>query len=290
GIFAHIGGSYNNDRMDLTIDRTAEYCAHKPLIRGNIALNTVVKLEVSAIVLFAGLVFGVSIFSPSSVPTTFPMLRPLSTLGYILGGLILAFGYNRWNKSIMFVNVIGQFYAGFVVLMGMSIVTIFNPIIGITALIIGLNGIYLNIIEADIKDIAGDVVNVPKALGVRIENGKAFHIWKFYLVNDGIKIGMFFLILYVLVLEDASQNIILMAILLFMLNYLVRILLFKNLGMDREYLKRFIAAQEITAILLISTIYMVINPWIPVILFIIVVVWLVLWNKLLWGTYLRPQV
>ena len=40
GIFAHIWGSFNNDRLDLEIDKKAEYCAHKPLVSGKISLES----------------------------------------------------------------------------------------------------------------------------------------------------------------------------------------------------------------------------------------------------------
>ena len=106
----------------------------------------------------------------------------------------------------MFINVVGQFYAGFVVLIGMSIVVDFDVILGVLALVIGLNGVYLNIVEADIKDIRGDIVNVPKALGVRVFKGRAYNVMKFYLVNDLIKIVMFLLVLWVLLLDLTSAS------------------------------------------------------------------------------------
>jgi 4-hydroxybenzoate polyprenyltransferase len=290
GVCAHFGGSINNDRMDLSIDKTAEYCSHKPLVTGKIRLNQAKWVEYTIMSLFAVLVMIVSILSSSNASFFPPIPRQLFTLGYIIGAIFLAYAYNRWNKSNMFINIIGQFYAGFVVLIGMSIIVDFDYILGLLAFIIGLNGVYLNIIEADIKDIEGDIVNVPKALGVSISGGRAYNVLKFYLVNDIIKLVMFLLILYVLYLENVGFWFYVLAIILFFINYVVRILLFVNLGKDREVLKRFIAAQELTSVLLISTAFMVVSIWIPVVSVLIVIVWLSFWNKMLWNTYLRPQV
>ena len=101
---------------------------------------------------------------------------------------------------------------------------------------------------------------------------------------------MFILIISILLLEKAGVNYLLLAFCLFFINYLVRLSMFKNLSSDREKIKRYIAAQELTSIFLISTIYMIINPFLPIIVIVFVIIWLSIWNKVLWGTYFRPQV
>ncbi len=286
GTFAHIWGAYHNDRMDLSIDTNAAYCTHKPLVSGSISLKSAKIIEYSAFVIFLGLIFfawylsGHSFFS---LPIVFPCF-------YLVCAIVLATCYNRFNKSNMFINIIGQMYASFVVLIGMSLVVNCNWIVFLSSLILGLNAIYLNIIEADLKDIVGDIVNVPKALGVRFEAGKAVHIQKFYLVNEGIKIVMFLLILGVLFLEKVSIYYSVLACVFFALNFCIRILMFRHLSPDREKMKRYIAVQELIAILLISVIYMVIHPLLPVVIVLFVCAWLVLWNRFLFGTYIRPQV
>ena len=290
GVFAHFSGSINNDRMDLSIDKTADYCVHKPLVSGKILSSQAKWVEYLLMTLFAALVLFVSLISNSSVISRISVPRPIFTVFYIVCAIFLAYAYNRWNKSNMFINIIGQFYAGFVVLIGMSIVVDFDMMLGLIALIIGLNGVYLNIVEADIKDIKSDIVNVPKALGVRVSGGRAYNVLKFYVVNDLIKIVMFLLIFWVVYLENVGLWIFSVAILLFFLNYGVRVILFVNLGRNREILKRIIAGQELTSILLIGTVFMVVNLWIPLILVVVVILWLSFWNKILWNTYLRPQV
>jgi len=286
GIFAHIWGAYNNDRMDLSLDKNVTYCKHKPLVSGSISLKSAKIIEYSALIIFLGLImlsFYLSFLS-------FYLISIFYTCVYLLGAVILANSYNRFNKSNMLINITGQMYASFVVLIGMSIVVNFDIIVFFSCLVIGLNGVYLNIIEADLKDIEGDIVNVPKALGVRFEGEKALNISKFYLINEVIKITMFLLIIFVLILEKASIYYIGTACILFVINYFVRISMFKHLSLDREKMKRHIAIQEMTSILLISTMYMIIHPLLPVLIVVFVALWLVIWNKFLWGTYLRPQV
>jgi 4-hydroxybenzoate polyprenyltransferase len=286
GNFAHVGGSYHNDRMDLSIDSTAAYCAHKPLVSGSISIASAKKIEYSALIIFIGLIFFARYLSGQA----FISLSTVFMCFYLVCAIALAATYNRFNKSNMFINITGQMYASFAVLIGMSIVVNFDWIVFLSALILGLNGVYLNIIEADLKDIAGDIVNVPKALSVRFEAGKAVHILKFYLVNEGIKIAIFILILYVLFLEKVSIYYSILACVFFTFNFFIRISMFRHLSPDREKMKRYIAVQELTSILLISVIYMVIHPLLPVIIVLFVCAWLVLWNRFLFGTFIRPQV
>lgn len=290
GIFAHICGGYNNDRLDLSIDKNAKYCEHKPLVSGSISIKTAKIIECIALLIFVGLVLYSSYISESSITTVLKSNRIISTVIYLLCAASLAYLYNRFNKSNMLINVVGQMYASFAVLIGMSIIVDFNFIVFLSAIVIGLNGVYLNIIEADLKDVGGDIVNVPKALGVRFEKGKAVNIFKFYLVNELIKIVMFALILLILLLENVGIYYYILACIFFVVNCLVRITMFKNMSSNREKMKRYIAAQEITSILLISTIYIVVNPFLPIIIVLLIILWLSIWNKLLWNTYIRPQV
>jgi 4-hydroxybenzoate polyprenyltransferase len=289
GIFAHIGGAYNNDRLDLSIDKTAKYCAHKPLVSGKISIKYAKIIETIAVIIFIISILYASLSSNATVEMIL-VPRIVSTIIYMFCASLLVYLYNRYNKSNMFINVIGQMYASFAVLIGMSMVIDFNFIIFLSAIAIGLNGVYLNIVEADIKDLEADIINVPKRLGVRFEEDKIVNIFKFYILNESIKIIIFILILVILFKEKAHINYFSLAIILFIINLFVRITMFKNLTSDREKIKRYIAAQELTSIFLISTIYLIIHPIIPIIVLCFVILWLSIWNKLLWGTYLRPQV
>ena len=276
GILSHVWGAFNNDRLDLETDKNAEYCSHKPLITGSITLKNAKIIEYSFFLIIIALVL---IISPK-----------VSTLGYLMGAYILAYLYNRYNDSKMFINVVGQMYASFAILVSMSIITDFDFIVFLSAIVIGLNGVYLNIVEADLKDIKCDRVNVPKSLGLKFNEEKAKNITKFYLLNEVIKIVMYIIVFLILYLEEVELNIKIIAIILFLLNFVVRILMFKRLSPDREKMKPFFALQEFTSILFISIIYVIISPLVPIIIILIVIFWLSFWNKILWGTYLRPQV
>jgi hypothetical protein len=135
-----------------------------------------------------------------------------------------------------------------------------------------------------------DEINVPKALGLKFKEGKALDISKFYLLNEGLKVTMFALIILILFLENVGTLIFLGAFVLFGINYLIRREMFENLSENREEIKFYIAGQEFTSIMLISLIYVIISPLIPVIVILIIITWLVTWNKFLWGTWIRPQV
>ena len=276
GVLAHIWGGYNNDRLDLSVDKKARYCDHKPLVSGRVSIKTATAIEVAVLVIFIILILLIS-------PRVFTLL-------YTFCAVSLAYLYNRYNKSNMFINIVGQMYASFVVLVGMSIVVDFDFILILSALVMGLNGVYLNIIEADLKDFAGDVVNVPKALGVRFDGESAENKTNFYLLNEGIKLCLFLLVLFILYLEEADVSLMILAGVFFGFNFLVRQLMFKVLSSNREKMKPYIAAQELTSILLISTIYIVVYPLIPIFVVVFVFLWLAVWNKFLWGTFLRPQV
>ncbi len=276
GILSHLWGCYNNDRLDLKIDKTADYCSHKPLVSGTISLKTAKKIEFSIFIIIAILVLSMS--------------PKVTTIGYFLAAYSLAYLYNKYNKSNMFINVIGQMYAGFVVLASMSFIVNFDYRVFLSAIVIGLNGVYLNIIEADLKDIKGDIVNVPRALGLKFKNDRATNITKFYLLNEFIKIIMYILVFYILYLENVEITLKIFALIFFGLNFIVRLLMFKRLSSNREKMKPYFALQEITSILFISMIYVFIHPFLPIIVILFVITWLFIWNKILWGTYFRPQV
>jgi 4-hydroxybenzoate polyprenyltransferase len=276
GVFSHIWGCYNNDRLDLSIDKTTDYCSHKPLVSGKISIKTAKTIEFSTLIFFILLIL---IMSPK-----------ISTLGYTFCAISLAYLYNRFNKSNMFLNIVGQMYASFAVLIGMSFVVDFDNILFLSAIVMGLNGVYLNIIEADLKDIKGDIVNVPKSLGLKFKGNKAVNITKFFLLNEVIKISMYILVFYILILEEMDLIIKSIALFLFVVNFIIRIAMFRQLSSDREKTKSYIAVQELTSVLFISIIYVIVHPAIPIIIVLFVMIWLSFWNKILWGTYLRPQV
>lgn len=276
GILSHIWGCYNNDRLDLSLDKQAKYCAHKPLVSGSISLKNSMKIEFISLVLFVSFI---AFISPK-----------IYTMFYLCGAIFLAYLYNRYNKSNMPINIIGQIYATFFALVGMSIVVEFDYIVFLSAIIMGLNGIYLNIIEADLKDVEGDIINVPKALGVKFEGKKAINTFKFYLLNEFIKLSMYMITFYILLLEKVDTWVLVVACIFFALNFLVRLVMFRNLPSNREKMKPYIAVQELTSILFISTIYIIIHPLLPLLIVLFVAIWLSIWNKILWGTFLRPQV
>jgi 4-hydroxybenzoate polyprenyltransferase len=276
GILSHIWGCYNNDRLDLSIDKKADYCSHKPLVSGSISIQSAKKIEFSILII---IIFLLIIMSPR-----------ISTIIYFIGSVVLAYSYNRYNKSNMFINIVGQMYASFAVLVGMSFVIDFDYIVFISAIVVGLNGVYLNIIEADLKDIKGDIVNVPKSLGLRITGKKVENITNFYLLNEIIKSTMYLLVFYILILEGVELIIKIIALFFFGINFFIRAYMFKMLSANREKMKSFIAVQEITSILFISTIYIFVHPVMPIVIVFFVIIWLTIWNKLLWGTYIRPQV
>jgi len=276
GILTHIWGCYNNDRLDLEIDKKAKYCSHKPLVTGSISIKSAKTIEYLCLL---------------SVIIVFIIISSkISTISYLSVGIILAYLYNRYNKSNMFINIIGQMYATFFALTGMSVIIDFDFIVFLSCIIMGLNGVYLNIIEADIKDIEGDKINVPKSLGVRFIKGKVANLKKFYILNEVIKIIMYILVFYILYLEKVVLNVYLITSIFIFLNLIIRIFLFKKLKDDREKIKPFIALQELSSILFISMIYFIIHPIIPFLIIIFVLLWLTVWNKILWNTYLRPQV
>lgn len=276
GLCAHVWGSIHNDRLDINIDKKAAYCAHKPLVSGSISVDNARKVELIALAIFIVLIIGLS--------------PKISTAVYLFGAVYLAYLYNRYNKYSLFIDIVGPLNACFVVLIGMSIVVDLDLILLLSAIVMGLNSVYLNIIEADLKDIEGDTVNVPKSLGVRFENGVAVNTRKFRIVNECIKLCMFLLIVFILFLENASLTPKMLALAFFGINFVVRHYMFSNLSSNREKMKPTIAIQELTAILMISTVYMVVHPLLPFAIVIFVAVWLSLWNRLLWGTFLRPQV
>lgn len=279
GFLAHVWGAYHNDRMDYRIDKDAEYCQHKPLIAGTVDRWSAFLIECTLITTLFLIVFLLS-----------ETINWIITI-YAIGAIGLAWAYNRYNKDSQTANIIGQMYAAFVVLLGMSMIVRFDAIVFLSAIAIGLNGVYLNIVEADIKDVDGDIVNVPKALGVYFgPDGYAQNIGKFYMLNECLKLVIGGIVISTLILLEASIWLIVLAFILYCVNWVIRGRMFIHMCSDREHMKNHIALQELTAIMFISTIYMAIHWSIPLIVVLYIFVWLVLWDKIMWGTWLRPQV
>jgi len=290
GILMHVWGSYNNDRMDLKIDEKADYCKHKPLVSGSISIKQAKVLEYLFLFCYIICVIIIYLLERNIKSINELSLDFITVLFYLFLAFSLAYIYNRFNKSNMLINIVGQMYASFIVLLGMSFLISFDFILLITSIVIGLNGVYLNIIEADIKDIKDDIINVPKALGVTFQGRKSLNIKYFYLLNEFIKVSMFLLVIFILYLEKMGYFVFCLAISFFIINFVIRLQMFRIISYDREKIKPYIAIQELTSILMISTIFMVVNPLLPLIIFLFILLWLVVWNKILWGTYLRPQV
>lgn len=58
GVFSHIWGCYNNDRLDLSIDKTADYCSHKPLVSEAISMRAAKTIEFSSLIFIVSLILG----------------------------------------------------------------------------------------------------------------------------------------------------------------------------------------------------------------------------------------
>ena len=276
GLLAHAWGAYNNDRHDLGIDRKAGYCSHKPLVSGKVGRVTAFWLETLFLFAFMAVIV---VISPS-----------MWTLGYMLAAIGIAAVYNRFNKSSQFINIVGQFYATFVVLIGMSLVVTFDLRILFIALAMGVNGVYLNTVEADLKDIGGDDINVPKALGVRVERGILVNWQRFAIYAMVLRGVVACLVLLTVMALGMPKGILYLVLFVALVNYGTATLFFVKMSPDREAMKPYIMIQELSAILLISIPFMYVWPFLPLVVLVFAAAWLCVWNFVLWGKPMAPQV
>jgi 4-hydroxybenzoate polyprenyltransferase len=288
GILFHIYGFVLNEYIDIEVDKKSRELHKKPLVSGSIP----VKHAGFIVILSCIFAFGLTvIFFPTILTIIFFIISLL------LGGI-----YDVFGKKIIgsdFILGLGFFFA---CLFGVSTYSSdFTTIIYIVSLAYFLHIVFNNAVEGGLKDVYHDSLAGAKTtatrLGVKVKEGKLLVTKKFagfaYILRI-IFIALVFSLIYV---QNSSQwfNDYLIQISIFIiLMVIIFFSMFKflqNKVFDRSRLKKLFSLHEMASyFMLIIGISPIIGLEITLFLMLLPFAWYLVFNGILYGKLLQPQV
>jgi 4-hydroxybenzoate polyprenyltransferase len=289
GLLYHIYGFVLNEYMDSEIDKKSAYFSHKPLVAGTIckrnALSIVIGTGVSSCII-------IIIF----FPTPLPVLLLICAL--LFGGIYDIFG-KKFPGSDFILGI--SFF--FICLTGAGTVSYrFNTLTLVMCSIYFVHIVFNNAVEGGIKDIEHDSLAGTKTLiqwmNVTLENGKLKVTKRFLVVGYVLRIIFICLICRIVFYGDISQwfsidNIVFL-ILLVLLVIVMCIVLFKFLHMpkyERSFLKKLFSIHEIVSYsVVVISLTPILDPVTIFFLLILPLLWYILFNLVLTGRPLEPNV
>ena len=288
GFLYHIYGFVLNEYIDIDVDKKSSELKKKPLICGIVPKNHA---------LFITILSG--IFACFLTIFFFTLILPILFLIFalFLGGI-----YDIFGKKILgsdFILGTGFF---FICLMGASTITYnFTTLTYIVCLIYFIHISFNNSVEGGLKDVDHDHLAGAKTLatrmGVSVKNGNLLITKKFVAFSFILKLIFIFLIILLCIqpeinLFNFEKNIIIISVVL--LTFAVFFTMYKFLYIfkfDRSKLKRLYSFHEMSSyFLLVISISLLIGLWPTIILIFLPFVWYILFNFILYGKLLQPQV
>lgn len=216
--------------------------------------------------------------------------------------MLLGIIYDFYGKKIHgFSDLIIAGSLVFAFFFGASTVTIsFTNVVYIVGLLIFVAIVFVNVVEGGLKDVDHDSLNGGKTLatvlGVKVEDGQLMITKKFSALACSL-IAVCFVLLLLLFMQPelnvfTDNNIqfplllLLLVLLLFMLNKFLHLRVF-----DRSKIKRFYAViNPLAGIVLFVAIFPLIGLDALVVLLALPVTWYIVFNTLLYGKPLQPDV
>ena len=289
GIFAHIWGYILNDYADVEVDKKSSYLQKKPLVSGSISKkNALLVAIIAAIITFAlTIIFFPSIYSI--------LLLSLAT--------ILTIIYDFFGKKIPHFSdsiVAGALF--FFCLFGASTVSNdFTYVLYIVCLLFFVDIIFINGIEGGLKDVDHDSLAGAKTLaiitGVRV-NGENLSITrKFSTIAYSLMaifIGMIILLSFQPEIDLWRSGNYIIQVIIVLLAIVTVFISYKLLNLstfDRSKIKKLIAGHSAASGALIFTMLLpIVGIWIAVFLLLFPVIWYTVFNYILFGKPLQPQI
>jgi len=288
GVLFHIYGFVLNDYADIEVDKKSVDLWKKPLVSGLIPKQHALIITFMAAVCTYILTIAF-FYSVSSVL--------ILSFALLLGGI-----YDYFGKKISHISDI--FVAGaiaFTILFGASTVSSnITIIIYIISLMIFVGIVFANAVEGGLKDVDHDYLGgaktIPTLLGVKVADGHLLMTKRFLAFAYGL-IALCFLLLIFLFMQPAinffdgdylRQSIVgvLLVVILFVSFRFLSLSLFNRSKMKRLYA----TINSLAGVVLLITLYPFIGLEYLVILLLIPITWYVMFNTLLYGKPLQPDV
>jgi 4-hydroxybenzoate polyprenyltransferase len=277
-----------NDYADIEVDKKSVDLKKKPLVSGLIPMQHALIITFMAVVC-------IYILTIAFFYSAFSVL--ILSLALFLGGI-----YDYFGKKISHIS--DFFVAGalaFAVLFGASTVSSnITIIIYIISLMIFIGILFANAVEGGLKDVDHDYLGgaktIPTLLGVNVADGR-LHMTKRFLAFAYGLIALCFLLLIFLFMQPAINFFdgdylrlsivgVLLVIILFVSYKFLSLSLFNRLKMKRLYA----VINSLAGVVLLITLYPFIGLDYLIILLLIPIAWYVVFNTLLYGKPLQPDV
>jgi 4-hydroxybenzoate polyprenyltransferase len=288
GVLFHIYGFVLNDYADIEVDKKSVDLKKKPLVSGLIPMHHALIITFIAVV-------SIYILTIAFFYSAFSVL--VLSLAIFLGGI-----YDYFGKKISHIS--DFFVAGalaFIVLYGASTVSSsLTVIVYIISLMIFIGIVFANAVEGGLKDVDHDYLGgaktIPTLLGVKVVDGRLLMSKRFLGFAYGL-IALCFLLLFFLFMQPAinffdgdylrlSIVVVLLVLILFVSFKFLSLSLFKRLKMKRLYA----VMNSLAGVVLLITLYPFIGLEYLVVLLLIPITWYVVFNTLLYGKPLQPDV
>jgi len=276
GFFYHIYGFVLNEYIDVDVDRKSIDLQTKPLVSNQITKRSAIVLSLSAAACCCLLTLY---FSPAIQPLA------LLLLALLLGGI-----YDILGKRIPGSDFILGLSFFFMCLMGASTVSdTFTTVTYIVCSIYFIHIVFNNAVEGGLKDVDHDTAAGAKTLatrlGVRIQDNTLFVTRPFVLFSWSIKM-IFIGLIVSLWLQPQTLLVLFVGIVFFTMHTFLSATTF-----ERTRLKRLFSIHEISSyFLLVLSLFPLIGLSPTLILLFLPFLWFILFNVILYGKALQPQV
>ena len=288
GIFSHIFVFVLNEVIDIEVDRTSKDLKKKPLVSGLVSRNHALYI--------------VFLSCSASYILTIVFFPSVYTFGFLTIALVLSSLYDLFGKQIPgsdFLLASGYF---FLCIFGASAISInFTMLIYIVCFSCFLHIVFNNAIEGGLKDVDHDSLAGAKTtatrLGVKVRRKKLRVTKRFITFAVSIKsiyIGMIILLGFQPEIKLWNSQADILQFLIILLIVVVYLTMYKFLSSDifnRTKLIRLFSIHEMSSYFLAPLIILpLIDIGMVFILLFIPFIWYIIFNILLYGTVIKPQV
>lgn len=288
GILYHVYGFVLNELIDIEVDKKSSDLHKKPLVSGNIPQGHAKFIFIFSCI--AACVLTI-IFFPTILPIVFLLLAIL------LGGIYDVFGKQLIGSD--FVLGAGFF---FICLSGVSTITSnFSTITYLVCLIYFFHIVFNNAVEGGLKDVYHDSIAGAKTtatrLGVKVKNNKLF-VTKSFIGFAAIIRIIFLCLIFWLIYEQGyfslTNEFLVQLFLLIILALVLFVSMYeflKTFNYDRSRLKKLFSLHEMASyFMLLIALYPILGLGITLFLILLPSIWYIIFNGILYGKLLQPQV
>jgi 4-hydroxybenzoate polyprenyltransferase len=290
GVQATVFSSVFNDYCDVEVDSLSKGLKDKPLVKGSIPKKHALYISICA-VLIAYIIIFYAMYLEIFVTSIMPIIA-------VTMALILGIIYDLYGKKIVGSDFISSSAAAFFCLFGSLAVS--EIIGGLTIIIIALVFLqifFLNAITGGLKDADHDylygIKNIIYHLGVRVENDNVIITNPFKIITLLLRATSSFLLFVPIIFLENFPYFIWQPILMILMLLVIYYSTIKMLNMkkfDRNQIRKMISIQEFLRYTIVPVmLFGFIGINIGLFLIIFPFLWFVVFNKLIYGSTLKPK-